>query len=212
MAPRRSTPPPSPTAPGTNTHGGTLNLQGSGRLDSGATLTNQSGGKVNVSGTSNVLDNVTVSNTGTGSAIDITGALTLQGGTHLINQDGTSGETIENGGTLALKSATISDGPGTKPHGGTLNLQGSGRLDSGATLTNQSGGKVNVSGSANVFDNVTVSNTGTGSAIDITGALTLQDGTHLTNQNGTSGEIIENGGTLSLNSATISNGTVTNTN
>src|ERR1700760_1455466 len=212
MAPRRSTPPPSPTAPGTNTNGGTLNLQGSGRLDSGATLTNQSGGKVNVSGTSNVLDNVTVSNTGTGSAIDINGALTLQDGAHLTNQNASSGEQIDNGGSLALNNATISNGTVTNTHGGTLNLQGSGRLDSGATLTNQSGGKVNVSGTSNVLDNVTVSNTGTGSAIDITGALTLQDGTHLTNQNGTSGETIENGGSLALNNATISNGKVTNTN
>src|SRR6201999_1754884 len=174
----------------TNTNGGTLNLQGSGRLDSGATLNNPSGGKVNVSGSANVFDNVTVSNTGTGSAIDITGALTLQDGTPLTNQDGTSGETIENGGSLALNNATISNGTVTNTNGGTLNLQGLGRLDSGATLTNQSGGKVNVSGTNNVLDNVTVSNTGTGTAIDISGGLTLQDGTHLTNQNGTSGETI----------------------
>ncbi len=194
----------------TNKSGGTLNLQGTTRLDSGATLANQSGGQVNVSGTGNVLDNATVSNTGTASAIDITGALTLQDGTHLTNQNATSGEQIENGGSLSLSNATISNGTVTNKSGGTLALQGSGRLDSGATLTNQSGGQINVSGASNVLDNVTVSNTGTGSAIDITGALTLQDGTHLTNQNATSGEQIENGGALTLSNATISNGTVTN--
>ena len=162
----------------TNKSGGTLALQGSGRIDSGATLTNQSGGQVNVTGASNVLDNVTASNTGTGSAIDISGGLTLQDGTHLTNQNPTSGEQIENGGSLALNNATISNGTVTNKSGGTLALQGSGRIDFRRNvLTNQSGGQVNVTGTSNVLDNVTASNTGTGTAIDISGALTLQDGT-----------------------------------
>ena len=133
----------------TNTSGGTLALQGSGRIDSGATLTNQSGGQVNVTGTANVLDNVTASNTGTGTAIDISGALTLQDGTKLTNQNASSGEQIENHGSLALNNATISNGTVTNTNGGTLALQGSGRIDSGANLTNQSGGQVNVTGTAN---------------------------------------------------------------
>ncbi len=86
-----------------------------------------------MTGTNNVLDNVTASNTGTGSAIDISGALTLQDGTKLTNQNATSGETIENHGSLALNNATISNGTVTNTNGGTLALQGSGRIDCGAS-------------------------------------------------------------------------------
>ena len=190
----------------TNKSGGTLNLQGSGRLDSAATLTNQSGGQVSVSGTGNVLDNATVSNTGTGSAIDITGALTLQDGTQVTNTDATSGETVD-GGSLTLNQATISNGQITNENGGILTLQANGRLDTGLKLTNTA--QVDVTGASNVLDNVTVSNAGGPSAIDITGALTLQDGTQVTNQDGTSGETIESGGSLTMNGATITGGMLT---
>ena len=56
-----------------------------------------------MTGASNVLDNVTVSNTGSASAIDITGALTLIGVTAITtNADSNSGETVESTGTLTL--------------------------------------------------------------------------------------------------------------
>ena len=185
--------------------GGTLNLQGTSGLSSGK-LTNT--GQVNVSGSGNSLTGEQVLNTGTASAIDITGTLTAQTGTTIANQDATSGETIESGGKLTLAdTSSISGGQVTNK--GTLNLQGTTASLSSGKLTNT--GQVNVSGSNNSLTGEQVLNTGTASAIDITGTLTAQTGTTIANQDATSGETIESGGKLTLaDTSSISGGQVTN--
>src|SRR5262249_37646678 len=74
--------------------GGELDLTGGNSLSGGALANN---GQVNVSGVGNALDHETVSNTGTASAIDVTGALILKNGSAVTNTDSTSGETVESG-------------------------------------------------------------------------------------------------------------------
>ncbi len=185
------------------TNKGTLNLHGTTASLSGGKLTNT--GSVNVSGSNNSLTGEQVLNTGTASAIDITGTLTAQTGTTIANQDATSGETIESGGKLTLADTSSVTG-GQVTNKGTLNLQGTTASLSSGKLTNT--GQVNVSGSNNSLTGEQVLNTGTASAIDITGALTAQTGTTIANQDATSGETVESGGTLTLNHAMIFNGTI----
>ena len=169
--------------------GGTVTVNGGGELDltgvntlSSGTLSNT--GQVNVSGLNNILSGETVSNTGTASAIDITGVLTAKNGTAITNTDTSSGETVESGATLTLQdTSSISGGQVTNV--GTLNLQGTTASLSGGKLTNTH--QVNVSGSNNALTAEQVLNTGTASAIDITGTLTAQTGTTIANQDATSG-------------------------
>ena len=108
--------------------GGTVTVNGGGELDltgvntlSSGTLSNT--GQVNVSGLNNILSGETVSNTGTASAIDITGVLTAKNGTAITNTDASSGETVESGGTLTLQDTSSISG-GQVTNDGTLNLQG----------------------------------------------------------------------------------------
>jgi hypothetical protein len=158
---------------GTLTIAGTLDLEGTSFLSNG-TLANI--GQVNVSGTV-VFDNQAVTNDGSG-AIDITGALTLQSGSNISNGE-TSTVTVEIDASLTL--ADTSSIAGSKvTNNGALNLEGDSALKSG-TLTNS--GDVNVSGSGVVFDREAVTNNGEG-AIDIAGALTLLDGSSISNGEG----------------------------
>ena len=109
-----------------------------------------------MTGASNVLDNVAVANTGSASAIDITGALTLQDGTTLTNQNGTSGETIESGGSLTMNGATITGGMLTI--NGTLDSAGTSFI-AGATIDNTS--HIHVLSGTLTIDPAGVTNTGT---------------------------------------------------
>ena len=182
--------------------GGELDLTGGNTLAAGALVNN---GKVSVTGASNTLDAETVFNTGNATAIDITGALTLKDGSTILNETAASGETVESGASLTLQGSGIQDGEVTNK--GTLNLGSSGL--SNGTLANT--GQVNISGPNNGLSGETVFNTGNGSAIDITGALTLTNATTITNTDGTSGETIESGGNLTLwDTSSIFGGTVTN--
>ena len=187
---------------------GTLNLQGTTASLNSGKLTNSSG-QVNVSGSNNSFAGETVLNTGAASAIDITGALTAKTGTTITNQNATSGETIEGSGTLNFADTSSITG-GQVTVDGTLNLQGTTASLTSGKLTNSSG-QVNVSGSNNSFAGETVLNTGTASAIDITGALTVKSATTITNQNATSGETVESSGTLTLNdTSSITGGQLVN--
>ena len=101
---------------------------------------------MNVTGTGTVLDSVTVFNTGSASAIDISGALTLSNGTTITNTDGNSGETVKNGATLTI-SDTSSISGGKLVNQGTVNIEES----TGATLDNvdvTGGGTINVDANA----------------------------------------------------------------
>ena len=148
-------------------------------------------------------------NTGTASAIDITGALDGADGTTIANQDATSGETVESGGTLTLKDTSSISG-GQVTNAGTLNLQGTTASLSGGKLTNTH--QVNVSGSRQRLDGRDGAQHGHVRARSTSPArLTAQTGTTIANQDATSGETVESGGTLTLqDTSSISGGQVTN--
>ena len=89
----------------------------------------------------------------------------------------------------------VTGGTVTVNSGGELDLTGGNTLAAGALVNN---GQVNVSGTGNLLDAETVSNTGNATAIDITGALTLKDGSTIVNKTATSGETVESGASLTL--------------
>ena len=125
-------------------------------------------------------------------------ALTLDDGTSVTNTDGVI--TIDGTGTLTLDDASISGG--TVTNSGTLTLGGTAALKSG-TLNNYS--QINVSGTDNELDSENVTNTGA-IAILALGVLTLDD---IATFNNTGGIITVDGtGTLALDDASISGGTI----
>ena len=178
---------------------GTLNLDGTSFLKNGI-LANT--GQVDVGGTV-VFDNEAVTNTHSG-AIDIAGALTLQGASSITNGKANA-ETVESKASLTLLDTSYISG-GVVTNRGTLNLEGSSALESGH-LHNTGG--VNVSGSGVVFDGERVTNTGNG-AIDIAGALTLLDATRIKNGE-SNAETVEREASLTLlDKSYIRGGLVTN--
>ncbi|HLG80644.1 MAG TPA: FecR domain-containing protein [Bradyrhizobium sp.] len=180
--------------------GGILNMTGSTTLSAGEL---DDVGQVNVYGAKNLLDGETVSNIESG-AIDITGALTLQNGSSIANGDSNS-ETVESAASLTLSDTSFINA-GLVVNHGTLNLAGSSELKSGQL---DNAGSVNVSGSGVVFDGETVTNSGAG-GIDITGGLTLQNGSSIANGEG-SAETVEREASLTLSGTSyISGGLVTN--
>jgi hypothetical protein len=186
-------------ANGTLSISGTLNLEGASFLKNG-TVTDT--GLVNVSGAA-VFDNEAVANNGS-SAIDITGALTLQNGSSITNGEGNA-VTVEGEASLTLFDSSSISG-GLVSNNGTLNLAGSSQLQ-GGELDNTA--SVNVSGSGVVFDGETVNNTGA-DGIDITGALTLQNGSSITNGEGNA-VTVEGEASLTLfDSSSINGGLVSN--
>ncbi len=180
---------------------GTLNLQGTSSLKTG-TLTNTS--KVNVSGTEYARwrDGQQYRR---GDAIDITGALTLKNITAVTNTTPTSGETVENGGSLTLQDTSSITG-GQVTNAGTLNLEGTSFLKNG-TLNNTA--QVNAKGT-NTLDNETVNNDLTG-VIAVTGGLTLDHNTAITNVLATNAETIAAGALMTmLDTTSITGGKVDN--
>jgi fibronectin-binding autotransporter adhesin len=125
-------------------------------------------------------------------------ALTLDQLTTIDNSTGTIA--IDGTGILTLDDATI-DG-GTATNNGTLKLDGTAVLKNG-TLYNYS--QINVSSTGNELDNENITNA-SAIAILAVGVLTLD---HLTKVDNTGGLITVYGtGTLALNDATITGGTI----
>ena len=187
---------------------GTLTLNGSGVVLKNGILANT--GQVNAEGTA-TLDGETVTNSGAG-FIDITGALTLDHNTGVTNGTGSGGsnaETVESGASLTLLDTSNING-GKLNNIGTLTLNGSGVVLKNGTLANT--GQVNAEGTA-TLDGETVTNSGAG-FIDITGALTLDHNTGVTNGTGSGGsnaETVESGASLTLlDTSNINGGKVNN--
>jgi hypothetical protein len=186
-------------ANGTLSISGTLNLEGSSFLKNGTLVDS---GHVNVGGAV-VFDNEAVTNNSS-SAIDITGALTLQNGSSITNGEGNA-ETVESDASLTLSDTSAING-GLVTNEGTLNLAGLSELK-GGQLDNT--GSVNVTGGGVVFDGEAASNMGAGS-IDITGALTLQNQSSIANGEGNA-ETVESEASLTLSDTSfISGGLLTN--
>ena len=177
----------------TNSNTGTINLANGGDIEGLASVSNS--GMIELQrGTLNLDVNVTNSANGTGGNIQVDSGAKLVLGTDTNPKPAVHGGVT--GGTVTVNA------------GGELDLTGSNTLSAGA-LVNK--GQVNVTGANNVLDDVTVSNTGTASAIDITGGLTLQNGTAITNADANSGETVESSGTLTLNdTSSITNGKLVN--
>ena len=178
---------------GTVTDNGTIDLTGAAVL-SGGTLSNT--GHVYVSGSGNALHAETVT---ANAALEVTsgGVLTIDQGSMVSN----TSATVDSGGTLTLNSATISGGTITDSVSGTIDLNGSAVL-SGGTLANS--GKITVSGTGNALDHESVT---ANAALEVNSGATL-----LIDQNSTvanTSMTVDSTGTLTLNSATISGGTVT---
>jgi fibronectin-binding autotransporter adhesin len=162
---------------------------GSGGLNLSADSFLQNSGTVTVAGKAEIFDHSKILNSGTlnlangGDFADYssitntsTGKIEISGGTLNVLVDiANAGQiAVDLGAILALKGGTI-DG-GTVTIDGTLELEGHGILKDG-TLANH--GDVKVSGSDNALDHETVTNT-SAAAIDVTGELTLDDGTKIT--------------------------------
>jgi fibronectin-binding autotransporter adhesin len=127
-----------------------------------------------------------------GSVLILDQVTTVDNSTGVISIDGT--------GMLTLDDASISGG--AVSNNGTLTLGGTAALKSG-TLSNYS--QINVSATDNELDSESITNTGA-IAILALGALTLD---HVATFNNTRGLITVYGtGTLTLNDATISGGTI----
>ncbi len=213
---------------GTLTDRGTFDLTGSAALQNG-TLTNV--GHVNVSGTGNAIDDENITNPGTIEVLK-SGALTLDHGTTIA---GGGIIDVTAGATLTLNDATITGG--TLDSSGTVDVEGSSgaRLDgvtvigtgtiqvdaSGATATTltlqngttMTGGKlavgsvgtlaVNSTGGA-ALKGVSITND---NSIEIFAAslLALAAGTTVVNK---ATVTVDGTGTLALNDASISGGTI----
>ena len=170
---------------------GTINLEQGGDFQGRSNITNT--GKIDVQGgTLNVLVNIT--NTSPGQIIVDSGA-TVALGTDTNNDPG-----------IVINSSPgivggITGGTVTVNTGGTLDLQGNNFL-TGGHLGNS--GQVNVTGTGNALHNETVT---ANHALEVFGgaALTLDQGTTVAN----SGTVtVDSTGTLTLNAATISGGTI----
>jgi VCBS repeat-containing protein len=162
---------------------------GTGGLNLYADSFVQNCGTITVAGKAEIFDHSKILNSGTldlaagGDFADYsciintgTGKIDVSGGTLNVLVDiANAGQiAVDLGAVLALKGGTI-DG-GTVTIDGTLELEGHGILKDG-TLANH--GDVKVSGSDNALDHETVTNTST-AAIDVTGELTLDNGTKIT--------------------------------
>ena len=202
---------------GTVTNAGTFDLKGNTALTNG-TLNNT--GVINVSGNNNSFGGIhggeTVYNAGAG-FIDITGSLTLAIA-GITNVGASNAVTVESGASLTLLGAASVAG-GQLNNIGTLNLQGvvivdfSTHLASGYTVLKNgvlnNTGQINVSES-NTIDGETINNDQAG-AISITGWLTLDNGSHITNVGATNAETVAAGATLVLQDTSyITGGKVAN--
>ena len=181
---------------------GTLTLNGSAALLTNGSLVNT--GTVNAQGVA-TLDGETVNNDLTG-LIDITGDLTLDHNTAITNVLATNAETIAAGASMTLLDTTSITG-GKVDNKGTLTLNGSAVLLKNGALVNT--GTVNAQGVA-TLDNETVNNDLTG-VIAVTGDLTLDHNTAITNVLATNAETIAAGASMTLlDTTSITGGKVDN--
>ncbi len=191
--------------------GGTLTLNAA--TVTGGTVTNKAGGTIDLTGTG-VIQTGSLGNAGT---IDVTGSgnalhgetvtanamlEVMSGGALLIDQGSTVANTatqIDSGGTLTLNAATVTGGTVTNKAGGTIDLTGTGVIQTGS-LGNA--GTIDVTGSGNALHGETVT---ANAMLEVMsgGALTIDQISTVANTQTTVD------GTLTLNSATINNGTVT---
>ena len=175
------------------TNTGTLTLANGGDFGDQSSITNSGtieikGGTLNVS--------VDVANSITNSGDDDEDPVTTPGTIR-----------VDTGAALVLSSGGGIDG-GTVCIDGTLELAGTSSLTQGM-LDVASSGIVTVDGDAvAAFDGETVGNSG---LIDIVGSLTLALGATISNLISTAKVSVEAGAKLTLNGATIDQGTVTNT-
>ena len=180
---------------GAVTDGGEIDFTGSGIIESG-TLTNT--GQIKVSGSANALDGEVVTNTGGIEVLGL-GALLLDQGTGIANGGGTI--TVDSTGRLTLNGASITGGLVTDS--GEIDLAGGGAIKSGTLNTS---GLIKAGSSGNALDGETITNTG-GIEVLGGGALLLDQGTSVTNGGGTI--TVDLSGQLTLDSASITGGTVT---
>ena len=179
----------------TDKAGGTIDLTGGGVVKSGS-LGNA--GQINVTGLGNALDGETVTSN---NALEV-----MAGGALLIDQGSTVANTgtvtVDGTGTLTLNTATITGGTVTDKAGGTIDLTGGGVVKSGS-LGNA--GQINVTGLGNALDGETVTSN---NALEVMagGALLIDQGSTVAN---TGTVTVDGTGTLTLNTATITGGTVT---
>ncbi len=183
---------------GTVLDNGTLSLTGNAAIQNGS-LTNN--GTFTVSGSGNALDGEQVANNTT---LEVLGALTVDQGSTITNESPTAEIKIDLGGTLTLDGATLATVTGGKVDDeGTLSLAGNAAIQNGS-LTNN--GTFTVSGSGNALDGEQVANNTT---LEVLGALTVDQGSVITN--GAGGKVqIDATGQLTVNGATVKDGTVTN--
>ncbi|MBV9981890.1 FecR domain-containing protein, partial [Bradyrhizobium sp.] len=171
---------------------GTITLGGLAEILNQSTLTNS--GRLVLSEGGDFQDRSSVSNTGT---IEIKGG-TLDVSVDIANSDGEDGSgliQVDAGATLVLNSATVI--------GGSITIEGcldTEESNSPAIAT------FDVKG-VSTLEGVTVNNDG---FIDISGSLTLELNTALTNLAGTGHVTVESEGLLTLNGASITNATLDN--
>src|SRR6202034_3980677 len=147
-------------------------MAGSGDVISGAILDNS--GTFNANGTDDTLTADTVSNS---HDMVVSGALTLNSGTSITNAASGDTITVDSGAKLTLDDTSlISGGTITVDSGGTLTMAGSGDVISGAILDNS--GTFNANGTDDTLTADTVSNS---HDMVVSGALTLNSGTSITN-------------------------------
>jgi fibronectin-binding autotransporter adhesin len=190
---------------------------GTGGLNLSADSVLRNSGTITVAGKAEILDHSVVVNSGKldlangGDFADsssitnlATGTIDVSGGTLDVLVDiANAGQiAVDLGAALALKGGTI-DG-GTLVIDGTLELEGLGVVKNGLL---QSDGTIDVSGGGNEIDNEQVINLG---ALEVlaAGALLIGLGSDVANKNGT--VTVDGAASLTVNDATISDGTVTN--
>jgi fibronectin-binding autotransporter adhesin len=208
---------PSPSSAPVLINLSTLTIGGAFDLNADSDVENS--GTISVGGLMEVLDTSVLNNSGhitlglggdfkNQSTITntITGAIEISGGTLNVQVDiANSGHiTVDGTATLALSGAAIDGGTVTNNAGGILNLTGAAVLKNGS-LGNA--GQINVSGTGNALDNESVTSNH-GLEILAAGALTLDLATTIANASGTI--TVDATATLTMNDASITDGTLTN--
>jgi fibronectin-binding autotransporter adhesin len=174
---------------GTITVTGATEIDGTSVLQNSGTFVLGDGGKF--------VDQSHITNTSTGTIEVAGGALNV-----LVDIANAGKIVVDSGATLALQGGAI-DG-GTISISGTLELEGLGVLKNGS-LGNT--GHIDITGSGNAIDNEDVTNAG---ALEIlaAGALLIDLGSSVANKGGTI--TVDETAALTVNDATITNGTITN--
>ncbi|WP_334405011.1 hypothetical protein [Bradyrhizobium sp. AZCC 2289] len=184
-----------------------VGISNTGKLEStGGLLTIDGGSTINNSGTVQAnggeldLTNDTLTNTNT---LKVTASSTLKlTGTTVTNAGGTV--MVDAGSTLTLATSTITDGLVIGNTNGAINLNGLAVFTNGS-LSNS--GQISVNGTGNALHHETVT---ANHMLEILsgGALLVDQGSTIANGGGT--VMVDVGGSLTLNSATITGGTVAN--